>query len=108
MAEEKVLTGIDEIEQGFTAEPDMNPVEKVEMDSFVVGQAEMKADLEAAGIEVPAEEKKELPVEETAIGLEEAGFAEVPELTPIEQLDVDAFIASPAEIEDDMKKAGVD
>ena len=166
MSEEKKLTGIDEIEAGFTAEPEvsaveqveidsfiagaselnadlkaagisipekageevpvsetaigieestftempeLSPIEKVEADSYIAGVSEVNADLKAAGIEIPAAgEKTPLPVEETAIGLEETGFTAVPDLTPLEQLDVDSYVSSPAEIEDDMKKAGIE
>jgi len=93
----------------FTAEPELSPIEKIEADGYIAGKEEINSELEAAGIEIPAaEEKKPVPVSDTAIGLEETGFNAVPELSPLEQLDVDSYVSSPAEIEDDMKKAGID
>ena len=107
-AEEKKVTGIDETEAGFLETPEMTPIEKIEADSFIVSEAEIEKDMKDAGMEmVHAPEKAEVPVEETAIGLEETSFTAVPELTPLEQLGADEFIASPAEIEKDMKKAGI-
>ena len=105
MAEEKKVTGVDALEKGFLEEAELNPIEKIEADSFNESAAELLADLEAAGIEVPAEAEK--AEGETAIQEEEDAFTQVPELTPIEQMDMDAVIASPAEIEEDMKKAGL-
>lgn len=106
--EEKKVTGIDEVEAGFTAEPEMSPIEKIEADSFIVSEAEMEEELKEAGIEVIQAEKKEpVPIEETAIGEEEEGFLETPDISPIEQVELDSFVASEAEIEEDLAKAGI-
>ena len=42
MSEEKILTGIDEVEAGFTAEPEISAVEQVEIDSFEAGWGKKK------------------------------------------------------------------
>ncbi len=108
MSEEKILTGIDEVEAGFTAEPEISAVEQVEIDSFVAGQDEINDDLKAAGIAVPDTEKEAVPVAETAIGLEGGTFTAMPEVSPIEQIEADSFIAGNEEISRDMAAAGID
>ena len=108
MSEEKKLTGIDEIEAGFTAEPEVSPVEQVEIDSFIAGASELNEDLKAAGIPVPEKAGAEVPVSETAIGIEENVFTDMPELTPIEQIETDSFIAGKDEIDSDMAAAGIE
>ena len=43
----------------------------------------------------------------TGIDVLEKGFTAEPGLNPVEQLGVDEFVSSQAEIADDMKKAGI-
>ncbi|MBQ6361432.1 MAG: hypothetical protein IJJ25_09855 [Lachnospiraceae bacterium] len=107
MSEEKKLTGIDEIEAGFTAEPEVSAVEQVEIDSFIAGASELNADLEAAGISVPEKGSEEVPVSETAIGIEESVFTETPELSPIEKVEADSYIVGASELNADLEAAGI-
>ena len=108
-AEEKNMTGIDVLEKGFTAEPGLNPVEQLGADEFVASPAEIASDMAAAGLEkVEKAEKEPVPVAETAIGQEEGVFAAAPELSPLEQLGADEFVASPAEVASDMEAAGLE
>ena len=108
MSEEKILTGIDEVSAGFTANPEVSAVEQIEIDSFVAGAEELNADLKAAGIDVPETVKKAVPVAETAIGIENSTFTDVPEISPIEQIEADSFIAGNEEINRDMEAAGIE
>ena len=106
MAEEK-KTGIDVTEAGFEAVPDDSPIEQIEADSFIASEAELQAEMKEAGIKVPEKETKEPVIPEGAINQEEKFFAEMPEMSPLEQLGADEPVASAAEINEDMKKAGL-
>lgn len=107
--EEKKMTGIDETEAGYVQEPELSPVEQLDVDSFIVSEKEIEEDMKAAGMNpVHTAGNTETPVAETAIGLEEDAFTAEPELSPIEQLEADEYVVSPAEIAKDRKKAGIE
>ncbi len=111
-------TAVDTMMEGFTAEPELSPIEAVEAIGYNASPAEVTEEMKEAGLvpEKPEEEKAEAPKEETeaaeetgatGVDLMKDGFAEEPELTPIEEVDAIRHTASFDEVKDEMKEAGL-
>ncbi|MCD8123523.1 MAG: hypothetical protein LUE23_00555, partial [Lachnospiraceae bacterium] len=110
--EATVETGVDLTMDGFTEEPELTPIEEVDAIRHVASFDEVKEEMKEGGLmpEGPEEEKTEAPKEETGetgVDLTMEGFAEDPELTPIEEVDAIRHVASFDEVKDEMKDAGL-
>ncbi|MCD8052876.1 MAG: hypothetical protein LUF00_02285 [Lachnospiraceae bacterium] len=113
--EEPKVTAADTMMEGFSAEPELNPIEAVEAISYNASAEEVAEEMKEAGLvqEKPEKEKAEIPKEETeetgetGVDLTMEGFAEDPELTPIEEVDAIRHVASFDEVKDEMKDAGL-
>lgn len=110
--EEPKVTATDTMMDGFSAEPELSPIETVEAISYNASAAEVTEELKAAGLapEEPEEEKTVEPKAEggeTGVELTRDGFTEEPELSPIEEVDAIRHVASFDEVKDEMKEAGL-
>ncbi|MCD8011354.1 MAG: hypothetical protein LUF34_11505 [Lachnospiraceae bacterium] len=113
--EELQVTAVDTMMEGFAAEPELSPIETVEAICFNASPEEVADEIKEAGLkpEKPEEEKAEISKEETeetgetGVDLTMEGFAEDPELTPIEEVDAIRHVASFDEVKDEMKEAGL-